>query len=85
MARSAVVEIALRVGLQIQHELVPLQRQAGVVVEVLVEVRLAVAVEIVQPGDLITARRVDDAIDDLQAQRLLQSRGEALPADLVGR
>ena len=56
-----------------------------VVVETLVEVRLAVAVEVVQDHDLIAAADVDLVLDDLQAERLEQARRDALPGQPLGR
>ena len=56
-----------------------------VVVEALVEVGLAVAVEVVQDHDLVAAGDVDLAVDDLQPQRLEQPRGDPLPGQLAGR
>src|SRR6516165_10461529 len=61
----------------------PLQCQAGVIVEILIEVGLAVAVQIVQLGDLVTAGDVDVAVDDPQAERLVQACGEAFPSDFL--
>ena len=40
-----------------------------VVVEAFVEVGLAVAVEVVQPGDAVAAEDVNLVVDDLQAER----------------
>ena len=77
------VEVAGRVGLQVEGELVEARRDLHVVVEVLVEVGLAVAVQVVQPGDLVAAEDVDLVVDDLQAQRLEQARGEAPPRELL--
>ncbi len=59
------VEVALGIGFEVERELVVCGRVADVVVEVLVEVRLAVVVQIVQARDLIAAEDVDLVIDDL--------------------
>ena len=58
-ATLAVVEIAGRVGLQTHREFVEVLRHLVVVVEALVEVDLAVAVEVVQDDDLIAAADVN--------------------------
>ena len=55
------------------------------VADALVEVGLAVAVEVVQPGDLVAAEDVDLAVGDDQPERLVQARGEPPPADVVER
>ena len=53
--------------------------------EALVKVGLAVAIQVVQPGDLVAAEHVDLALGDDQAQRLVQARGKPLPADVLER
>ena len=53
-----------------------------VVVQALVEVRLAVAVEVVQPGQLAALQHDDLAVHHLQPERLVQPRGETLPGEL---
>ena len=50
-----------------------------VVVEALVEVGLAVVVEVVQPRELAAFEDDDLAVHHLQAERLIQPGGEALP------
>ena len=55
------------------------------VADALVEVGLAVAVEVVQPGDLVAAEDVDLALGDDQPERLVQARGEPPPADVLER
>ena len=50
--------------------------------DTLVIVRLIVAVEIVETGDLIAAEDVDLSIDDLHPERLMQTGGKAFPAEL---
>ena len=54
-----VVEVARRVGLQAHGELVKVLRHLVVVVEVLVEVGFAVAVQVAQDHDLVAAADVD--------------------------
>ena len=58
-------------------------RHDGIVVEVLVEVRLAVMVQVVQARDLITACHVHFPVDHLEAQRLEQARRIPAPRQLV--
>ena len=55
------------------------------VAHALVEVGLAVAVEVVQAGDLVAAQDVDLAVGHDQPERLVQARGEPPPADRVER
>jgi hypothetical protein len=74
-----VVEISGRVGLKAHREFVEVFGHLVVVVEILVEVRFAVTVEVVQDDDLIAAGDVDSVIDDLEAKRLEQAGGDALP------
>src|SRR2546430_198502 len=54
-------------------------RHLMVVVEAFVEVRLAVAIEVVQDHDLIATAHMDLVADDLQPERLKQAGGDALP------
>ena len=60
--RAGVVEVPLRVGLQAHRELVEVLRHLVVVVEALVEVGLAVAVEVVQLHDLVAAADEDRSV-----------------------
>ena len=69
----------VRVGLQAHRELVEVLRHLVVVVEALVEVGLAVAVEVVQPHDLVAAADVDRPVAELQPERLEQPGGDPLP------
>ena len=80
-----VVEIPFRIGLQAHGELVEMFRHLMVVVEALVKVRFAVAVEIVQDHDLIAAAHVDLLLNDLQSERLEETRRDALPGQPLGR
>ena len=54
-----------------------------VVVEALVEVDLAVAIRVVQPGDAVAAQDVDLLAHHLDAQGLEQAGGDALPGDVL--
>ena len=72
----------MRIRVQVEAELVVVGRDDRVVVEVFVEVRRTVAVQIVQARDLVAAEDVDFFIHDLQAQRLEKARGEAPPRQL---
>ena len=71
--------------MQIEDELVVVGRDDRVVVEVLVQVGLAVLVEVFQPGDLVAAGHVNFSLNDLQPERLEQTGGEALPGELLER
>ena len=81
----SVVEVPLRVGLEIHRELVKVRRDHAAVVEVFVIVRLVVAVQVVQSGDLIAAQHVHGTPDDAQSERLEEPRRVALPGDLRER
>ena len=81
--RLGVVEVPVRVGLQAHRELVEVLGHLVVVVEALVEVGLAVAVEVAEDDDLVAAGDVDPPVDDLQSQRLEQARGDPPPGQLA--
>ena len=81
----AKVKVARGVRLQVGGELVVVRRAAHVVVEVLVVVRLAVAVQIVQPRDLVAPEDVYFLPHDLQPERLEESRGDAPPFEFRER
>ena len=83
VAALGVVETALRIGFEAGAVFVPAGRDLAVVVEVFVEVGFAVAVQVVQAGDLVAAQDVDHPVDDPQAQRLIQAGGEALPCEVI--
>ena len=78
-------EIAGLVRVQVEVELVVVRRHDGVVVEALVEVRLAVAVQVMQPRELVAAGDVNLAAHDLKAERLKHPGGEPLPRQLALR
>ena len=83
--RLGVVEVPLGVGLQAHRELVEMLGDLMIAVEVLIEVGLAVAVQVVEADDLVAAADVDPARDDLQAQRLEQPGGDPLPGEAPRR
>ena len=58
-------------------------RAGDVVVEGLVNIARAVAIEVAVAGDLVAARRVDDVVHNLQAERLEAAAGEAFPGELL--
>ena len=69
--------------MQIEDELVVVGRDDRVVVEVLVQVGLAVPVQVLEPGDLVTAGHINLTLHDLESERLKQTRGEAFPGELL--
>jgi hypothetical protein len=77
------VEVTLRVGLQVEHELVEIRGDLDVVVEVLVEVGFAVLVEVVQECNLVATEDVDFLVDDLQAEAVEDAGSVAMPGDLA--
>ena len=76
------VEVALAVRLQVEGELVEVRGDLDVVVEVLVEIGLAVAVEVLEAGDLVATEDVELLVDDRQAEGVEDAGGVAAPADL---
>jgi hypothetical protein len=56
-----------------------------VVIERFVVVGLAVAIFIVQPGELIPTQHDDVIVHNFEPQRLVKSRGEALPGNFLER
>jgi hypothetical protein len=80
--RLAEIEVARRIRLQIEAELVEAGRDHHIIVEALVVVRFTVTVEIAQPRDLVPALRVDDPVDDLEAERLVHATRKAAPFHL---
>ena len=75
------VEVAAGVHLEVEGELVEVGRDLHVVVHVLIRVRLAVAVEVAQAGDLVPSEDMDDTLDHLEPERVEEAGGIALPAD----
>ena len=78
-----VIEIPVRVGLQVHRELVEVLGHLVVAVEVLIKVGLAVAVEVAEDHDLVAAGDEDLPVADLQAERLEQSRRDPPPRELA--
>ena len=79
-AGLGVVKIPRRIDLQAHCELMEVFRDLMVVVEVLDEVRLAVAVQIAQAHELIAAGDEQIVTTKLHAQRLEESARDAPPA-----
>ncbi len=76
------IEVAGRVGFQASVEGVLALACVPVATQALVKVRLAVAVAVVQSGQLTALQDNDLAVNHLQTQRLIQTRGETLPGQL---
>ncbi len=70
--RLGVIEVAVGVRLQSHRKFVEMFGDLVIAVEILVKVGLSVAVVVMEADDLVTARNVDPARNDLQAQRLEQ-------------
>ena len=77
------VEAALGVGLEADDVIVAALGRRIPVRHALVEVRLVVAVQVMQARHLVATEHMQPAADDLDAQRLVQPRGETLPAHLT--
>ena len=63
----------------------PAASREQVVVEAFVKVRFVVTVEVVQPCDLIAPDDVGITVEHLQAKRLKQAGGKAVPCDFPER
>ncbi len=79
-----VIEIAVAVGLEVEGEFVEVLGGHGVVVEALVEIGFAVAVEVVEAGDLVASQDVDLVVDNSEAEGLEETGGDALPGEAMG-
>jgi hypothetical protein len=69
------------VGLESHGELVEVFSDVMIVVEVFDPVDFTVAVEVVQPGNLVPTGNMNDAIHDAQAKGLKQPGGNSSPAN----
>src|SRR5689334_6511258 len=77
-----VIEIAVGPELQVESELVEMLAGHAIIVEVFVEIDLAVPIEVVQARDLISAQDKNLAIHNLKPQRLEQSGSDPLPGQI---
>ena len=80
-SRFCVVKVPVFIRLQSHREFVKVFRDLMVAVEALVPVRFVVAVEVVEPNDLIAANDVDFFLNTFHAQRLKQSSSNPLPGE----
>ena len=76
------VEAAGGIALEAADEVVAARRRWIGIGEAFVKIGLAVAVQVVQPRDLIAAQHIRLAVGDDEAQRLVQPGGEPLPSHL---
>ena len=79
------VETAGGVALEAADEVVAAGRRRVGVGEALIKIGLAVAIQVVQPRDLVAAEHIRLAVGDDEAQGLVQARGKALPAHFFER
>ena len=77
------IEVAVGIGFQARGKLVKVFGHLMIVVEILVEIGFAVAIQVVEASDLIAAADIDLLVDDLQPQRLEQTGGDSLPGQLI--
>src|SRR5262249_46935782 len=77
------VEVALPVGFQAGVERVLAAAGVPVIAETLVEVSLAITIDVVQSRQLSAFEDVNNSIDYLQPQRLIQAGGEAFPGQFL--
>src|SRR5438309_4126620 len=82
-ARVRVIEISGRVGFKARHEIVRVRRGLDEVAKVLIEVGFAIAVFIVQPRDLVTAKNINLVVDHFEAERLVKTGSKAFPGQLL--
>src|SRR5687767_8480121 len=73
------VKISGGICFKVHHKLMILLSDGDIVIEVLVEIRFAIAVQIVEAGDLITSQHIHLVLDDLQAERLKHAGGKSFP------
>lgn len=79
---AGIVKITLLIGLQPHGKLVKVVGDLGVTIEALVEVGLAVSIQIVEDDNLVPAGDKDPALHDLEPEGLEQTGGDALPGGL---
>ena len=79
------VEATGGVALQAADEVVAARRCRVGIGEALIKIGLAVAIQVVQPCDLVAAEHISLAIGDDEAQGLVQSRGKAIPSHFFAR
>ena len=82
-AAEGEVKVAAGVGVQVEAKGMEPVGEVPVIVEVFIEVGLAILVEVMVAGDLVIGHGVDDIIDDLEPERLVLAGGKAFPCDLV--
>ena len=78
-----IIKTSVAIGLQSHGEFVEMLGDLVVAVEVLVEVDFVVAVQVVEPDDLIAAGDMNFFINDFEAERLKETGGDALPAEMI--
>jgi hypothetical protein len=79
--RFAEIKIARAVGLEVQVVIGGVAGEDRVVVEVLVEVGLAITIEVAQARDLIAANHIHFVAYNTHAERLKESAGKTTPRD----
>src|SRR6185436_18641328 len=82
MPAARVIKIAPRVRRQVIAKRVIAGVNRAVVVEILVKIRLAVVIQIVQASDLIAASDVNLVLRNNKSQRLIKTRREAFPCQI---
>ena len=65
------VEATLRVSIKADNEIMPAGRSGHAIVHALVVVGLIVAIEIVQPRDLVPSEDIELIVDNLHAERMV--------------
>ena len=73
------IKIARRVGAQVQAELVVMITDGNVIVEVLIKIRFAVLIEIVETRDLVATENINLFIHNLEAEWLKEPSGVTSP------
>ena len=77
------IELSLRPGLQVEAEGMESAGELPVVVEVLVVIRLSVAVEVVVARDLVIGDGVDHIVHDGESQGFVPAGGDSFPGKFL--
>ena len=77
------IELSLRPGLQVEAEGMESAGELPVIVEVLVVVRLSIAVEVVVARDLVVRHRVDHIVHDSKPQGFVPTSSHSFPGELL--
>ena len=80
-----IVKVSRAVRFQTRNVFVPVQRHVSIVVEVLVDIRFTVVIQISQTCDLVPTDNVDMVVDNLQPEWLKEACCESSPGEAIER